>query len=208
MLNYLIKSFIACFPLELSWVIDVSGILDKDKFKFFRMEIDFEEVKSFVKHIQSKIWLGINKTKAAVTTYGNEAHRNLKCKDNRTIESFNEAVDKINPLPGKSSNMLDGLESGLHSLMNDGCGEKNSHRIIILITSGRRNTDREKELYEATKYIQQAGIIIHIVVIVSAPIYLAVSVSTNIYQPFRLSNENFVNSFIKNVMKSYCNNSR
>ena len=118
-----------------------------------------------MKTVQTKITVTsiYNKTKSAVTLFASWAQRAIKCEDYQTIESFNKAVNNIQTLPAyHGSNIRNGLESGLHSLMNDGCGEENIKRIIILILDGDGidGIDGEKGLIEASKAIQEAGITI------------------------------------------------
>ena len=127
--------------LEISWVI----------------EKESQEIKDFLKTVQANITVTSNfKVKTAVTI---SSQRIIKCKDHLTLEGFNEAVNNLSFAYG--SNIRDGLEAGLHSLMNDGCGEENIQKIIILILYGYRDNvgiGKERGLIEASKAIQEAGI--------------------------------------------------
>ena len=105
----------------------------------------------------------MSNNKAAVTTFGNFAHRIIKCDDHQTIESFNEAVDKIKRFPWEYTNMRDGLDKGQISLEQDGCGlNNNARRIIILMTDGYANRGLGKlaGLFNASSAIKAKGTII------------------------------------------------
>ena len=149
---------IACTPLELAWVLDVSGTITKT---------DFELTQKFVNTIQAKIGLADNKNKASVTTFGNDGHRDIKCNDYQTVYDFKDAVGKLKRRPDEFTNTRDGLEKGQHSLHNDGCGVKDVRKIIILLTDGlaNRGTDKEKGLIKASKTIQESGTIILVVAV-------------------------------------------
>ena len=144
--------FLGCISSEISWVLQL------------RAE-SFNDIRNFVKTVQEKINFAKNNTdlKAAVTTFGYKPQRIIKCEDHKTVESFNEAVEKIQvPHASGGTNIQDGLESGLHSLMNDGCGENNIRKIIILVVDGDsiNGIGGVEGLIETSKAIQEAGIII------------------------------------------------
>lgn len=139
--------------LEISWVLHHHNTID--------------DVKHFVKAVQTEIHRASNNSlKATVTTYDYDAQRIMKCEDYKTVESFNENVDKIEKTRNAiATNIRDGLENGLHSLMNDGCGENNVRRIIILILNqynihSRFGLGGEDGIVKTSKAIQEAGITI------------------------------------------------
>ena len=120
-----------------------------------------------MKAVQTEIHKASNSSlKAAVTTYTYDAQRIMKCEDYKTVESFNENIDKIIKKDNSiGTNIRDGLENGLHSLMNDGCGENNDRKIIILILNkydrhSRFGIGGEDGIIETSKAIQEAGITI------------------------------------------------
>ena len=188
--------FTACTPLELSWVLDVSGSLDAQ---------DLEEIKYFVNTIQAKIGLANNNNKAAVTTFGNVAHRNIACWDHGTVEYFKNAVQHLQRFPYEFTNTRDGLEKGQYSLNNDGCGKSNAQKIIILITDGlaNRGIGQERGLIEVSKAIQEAGIILLVVNPGKIDVQLKKMVpSMNIHRTFKLNYEPFVDD----VTRAVCEN--
>ena len=155
---FLSSFFLGCISSEISWVLQL------------RAE-SFNDIKNFVKTVQDKINFAKNNTdlKAAVTTFGYKPQRIIKCEDHKTVESFNEAVEKIQvPRDNGGTNIRDGLESGLHSLMNDGCGENNIRKIIILVVDSVtiNGIGGVEGLIETSKAIQEAGVIIIAITIV------------------------------------------
>lgn len=154
----LIIFLVACAPLELSWVLDVSGTIT---------EMNFEETKKFVYTIQAKI--GIHESnKAAVTTFGDEGHRDISCHDHKNIEDFLGAIGSLKRRPKEFTNTRDGLEKGQESLITQGCGSnKKARKIIVLLTDGlaNRGTGQEQGLIDASKYIQKNGTIILVVAV-------------------------------------------
>ena len=130
-------------------------------------EENFEETKKFVYTIQAKI--GIHSTnKAAVTTFGDFGHRDIKCHDYKDIKGFLNAVESLTRRPNEFTNTRDGLEKGQKSLMEQGCGKNDKARkIIILLTDGLANKGTEKEpgLIKASKEIQDSGTLILVVAV-------------------------------------------
>ena len=182
--------------MELSWVLEASS-----------SQQDFEETKYFVNTIQAKIGLANNNNKAAVTTYGHSGRRNIKCADHKTVNSFKNAVQNLQRFPDEYKNTRDGLENGLHSLLNDGCGKSNAQKIIILISHGQhKGIGGEVGLTETSKAIQEAGIIL-LVVTVDQPTFSENQLkqmvpSTNIYRTYKFNDEYFVDYFTKTICRN------
>ena len=109
----------------------------------------------------------MNNNKAAVTVYGNVARRIIRCQDHNTFERFNNDVDNLKRLPREFTNTRDGLEKGQLSLENDGCGNNNTRRIIILITDGlaNRGIGQERGLYKAASEIKAKGTVIQAIAV-------------------------------------------
>lgn len=94
----------------------------------------FLEIKEFVIAIQSNIGLNGENIKATVTTFGIDAHRNIKRYDCDNILGFNNRVAMLQPLTGSHfTNTRAGLEKGQLSIDHKECG------IIIVITDGLAN---------------------------------------------------------------------
>lgn len=136
-----------CSPLEISWVLDVSGTITEKNFK---------QTQRFVKSVMSKIGLG-HGNKVAVTIFGDHGHQKIKCQDFDKIHDFLKAVDALPRLPKEYTNTRDGLEKGQKLLENYGCGEhKQTNKLIVLLTDGLANRGEGQELglIKAAKHIQ------------------------------------------------------
>ena len=147
-LPFTLRIFLGCSPLEVSWVLDVSGTISAD---------DFKETKEFVKTVTTKIGLGFG-NKVAVTIFGNEGQQKILCSNFTKIHDFVKAVDALPRLPKEYTNTRDGLEKGQELLEKYGCGEQNdAKKVLILLTDGLANegVGQEKGLIKAAKHIQE-----------------------------------------------------
>ena len=147
----------------------------------------------------------MNNNKVAVTTYGNWARRNIKCDDHKTLESFNRAVDKLKDFSRQYTNTRDGLEKGQLSLENDGCGNNNARRIIILITDGlaNRGIGYEQGLYDAASKIKGKGTIIQAIAVGKDYFHLLKQMIPleNIYRTIKIAKQSqkFLSDFAQNI---------
>jgi len=136
-----------CSPLEISWVVDVSGTISED---------DFKQTQEFIKTVMTKIGLGYG-NKVGVTIFGNHGHQKIKCQDFTKIHDFVNAVDALPRLPQEYTNTRDGIEKGQELLEKYGCGvHKDAKKVIILLTDGLANegVGQEEGLIESAKHIQ------------------------------------------------------
>ena len=144
--------------MDLSWVLDVSGTITEE---------NFENTKQFVNTVQAKIGIH-SRNKAAVTTFGNYAHRDITCKDHDNTKDFLHAVKSLQRRPKEFTNTRDGLEKGHESLIKQGCGVNDkAQKIIILLTDGlaNRGIGKEEGLINASKAIQSSGTLILVVAV-------------------------------------------
>ena len=194
--------------MELAWVLDVSGTITSE---------DHEKTKKFVNTLQAKIGLKNNNNKAAVVTYGDYAHKQIKCDDFEKVYDFSKKVDTLPNLPKQFTNTRDGLEKGQELLWSHGCGDPEIKKFIILLTDGlaNRGIGNEAGLVQAAKDIQRNGTIIFVVAIGQfSDSQLAQMVDKNkyIHRTKAISKDAFASlnneEFVSNVKDALCGNIR
>lgn len=138
------------------FVLDVSGTIAAN--------VDFDNVRIFVKTIINRTGVSETGNRVAVATFSDNAMIEVYCDKNDSSESLEKKVDNIKS-SGTLTNMLEGITEGYKALKMGDCdfSRANRRKVMILITDGQANEGGKgiQDLYDKAKQIRDQDVTIY-----------------------------------------------